>query len=519
LDSTDVSASPQDDTDSAATSTDEVPAASVRRPVLRMPPDPKQRGSSFADALWDFLGTVDALTEILDEVLPLLVSIDQRPEWQADVDRICQGMAQADRDEINRFATGLASVFPKALEQSRSREQAEESSAAPDPALHNEAKRRTESISGPGGLSPDDPRLAELVIRLLTHTVARYRRPPKMSILTKASVTSLVDALELMMGQVVASYYRLHPGALGSDQKEFSLDDLKSLGSIGEAIDSAIDRRVDVFLRSGLADWEAWFKRNLKLDLSSLSLDWPETVEMIQRRHVLVHNGGRISQQYLDNVSPEFHKPVGTELVLDETYVRRALDLGTVLAVLLTMTAWSKLVPVESSAAAQRCHERAYLLMRSCRWEAVEAICSRGRKAIISSNADQVMFQLNEWLARKRIGNDEALHGEILAFDDSALAPRFALARNALLDNTKEAMAAAERGVSSGNVSIDELSEWPVLDELRNDPAFKIWLRDKQTKETARRMERRAARSHPEQSLEAKTGADTIENASNDGPA
>ncbi len=466
------------------------------RPHARipLPPDPRQKGSPFANALWDLLGTVDTLSEILDEVLPLLASIDEQPEWQADVDRICKGMAQAERDEVNRFATDLVRVLPRVMDDSRAGKVVPGDSGSDSSGVIKVPDQDSEALPGPGGLSFEDPRLAELIGRLFAHTVATYRKPPKMSILAKASVTSLVDALELMIGQVVAAFYRLHPGALGSDQKEFSLDDLQSFGSISDAATAVIDRRVDAFLRSGLGDWESWFRRNLKLELSSLALDWDETVEMIQRRHILVHNGGRVSQLYLDNVSPRFHKTIGTELVLDESYIRRAIDLGTVLAVLLTMSIWARLVPHESSAAAQRCHERVYLLMKRGRWEAVKVTCELGRKGISARSADQIIFQMNEWLARKRIGGDEQLSKEISSFDDSALAPRFALARNALLDSHEAAKAAAEQGLSSGNVSIDELLDWPVLAELRSSPDFEVWLKEQQQRQAKREMEHQVGR-------------------------
>ena len=120
--------------------------------------------------------------------------------------------------------------------------------------------------------------------------------------------------------------------------------------------------------------------------------------------------------------------------------------------------------------------------MKAGRWTAVQSICHCARLTISARAADVTIFQINEWLARKRLGGDAKLCEEISAFDDSALAPRFALAKYALLDDVENAKRAADQGVSSGNVSIDDLLDWPLLDEFRAEPDFQPWLAQRRGK-------------------------------------
>jgi hypothetical protein len=121
-----------------------------------------------------------------------------------------------------------------------------------------------------------------------------------------------------------------------AEEKEFSLKDLQAVGSLEGAVELAISRRVDDFLWKGIADWNKWFTRLFKVGLADLALDWDTTREIIERRHLLVHNAGRVSRRYLDAVPGAREQySLGDNLSVDESYVETAIDQLTVLGVLL----------------------------------------------------------------------------------------------------------------------------------------------------------------------------------------
>ena len=67
---------------------------------------------------------------------------------------------------------------------------------------------------------------------------------------------------------------------MGSDQQEFSLNDLKSFRTIDNAIEDLISRRVDTQLRKGIDGRAQWFRDHLKLDFADYALDWNSTPDI-----------------------------------------------------------------------------------------------------------------------------------------------------------------------------------------------------------------------------------------------
>ena len=62
---------------------------------------------------------------------------------------------------------------------------------------------------------------------------------------------------------------------------------------------------------------------------------------------------------------------------------------------------------------------------------------------------------------------------EVEAWDTSALSNVFSLVRYVLLDDMNEAYDLLPHVMASGALSNENLSEWPILQELRTDARFK----------------------------------------------
>src|SRR6266545_3487427 len=106
--------------------------------------------------------------------------------------------------------------------------------------------------------------------------------------------------------------------------------DLQQFSSIEDAFDETVDRRIDGILAGGLDEWIRWFKRKgLDIQVERLATSWAETVEVFQRRHIIVHNGGLVSRRYVTKMRGliEEMPPLGQEMVVDEDYIRDALDI------------------------------------------------------------------------------------------------------------------------------------------------------------------------------------------------
>jgi hypothetical protein len=82
---------------------------------------------------------------------------------------------------------------------------------------------------------------------------------PRLSILRNSLLTAAVGSFEATVATVTTEFFQYRPGALEANSrdrdKEFSLADLKAFGSIEDAVDSSIFKRVENLMFGGLADW------------------------------------------------------------------------------------------------------------------------------------------------------------------------------------------------------------------------------------------------------------------------
>jgi hypothetical protein len=257
-----------------------------------------------------------------------------------------------------------------------------------------------------------------------------------------------------------------------AEEKEFSLKDLQAVGSLEGAVELAISRRVDDFLWKGIADWNKWFTRLFKVGLADLALDWDTTREIIERRHLLVHNAGRVSRRYLDAVPGAREQySLGDNLSVDESYVETAIDQLTVLGVLLPIQAWVSLFKDEQGDAASNLSLIVYDFVLSARWPIVKALCPFGRE-IASDQQGRWVFQCNEWLAGKRMEGLDAIRTEVASWDTSGASLTFTLVRWSLLDEPERALEELPIAIRAGALTREEAYEWPILADVREHPGF-----------------------------------------------
>ena len=95
-------------------------------------------------------------------------------------------------------------------------------------------------------------------------------------------------------------------------------------------IDEAVSKRVERLCYGNLDDWRTWFQRAFGNDLAGLALNWEGLQEVIQRRHVVVHNGGRASRLYIERLRAT-DVSVNDRLEITPKYTFSALDECTVL--------------------------------------------------------------------------------------------------------------------------------------------------------------------------------------------
>lgn len=294
--------------------------------------------------------------------------------------------------------------------------------------------------------------------------------PRRGMLLRGALLTAAIAALEVLLASLIRQFYLLNPGALGDDPK-FSLKDLQDFGTIDDARDEAVARKVDSVIQGDLDDWARWLKTYPELKLESYCTEYPRLWELFQRRHLIVHNGGRVSRRYLNKMADfQKHLPeLGEELPVDQEYLDRSLDEVEALGNLVAAGVWTKSRPDEEQVAVHELYLRTYDLMIEGRWQPVQTICAMAQRRAQREGLKWVL-QVNHWLARKREGLPYA--EEVEAWDTSALGARFRLAQAALLDDHQSALNHVEGLLRAEDLEWSDVLEWPLFEEMRHSEGF-----------------------------------------------
>ncbi|MDX6533013.1 MAG: hypothetical protein QOF68_757 [Gaiellales bacterium] len=297
-------------------------------------------------------------------------------------------------------------------------------------------------------------------------------RSPRLPILLQSLLTAAVGAFEAHLASVTSQFYRAAPQALEAvareKEKEFSLRDLKRMNTIEEAVDVAIASRVDELLFKGYADWKRFYEERCKIDFADVSLDWTRVQEVFERRHTIVHNGGRASRRYVREIGGDTKE--GDELPVDEDYLLRAIDELLVLGYLLVGEVWRKFAS-QPHLISHNVRQISYRNLQRGRYAVTERFCNYGLR-YPDDESDRNTHLTNLWLARKHQDGMDSIRDDVLAWDVSASSDRFRMAKACLLDDLDTAIPLLQSLLAAGEVSGQDILEWPLLAAVRDDSRF-----------------------------------------------
>jgi hypothetical protein len=351
-----------------------------------------------------------------------------------------------------------------------------------------EAKVKTESPSESNSLppaiqerilsaKPDRKALRTAIIvslRLMNRAMKYF---PHQQIMRGGVLMSLVGAFEVLLSDLLRLYYECHPGALESEEKIYSFNDVRSFGNLDEFLDHVIETKIDGFLRGSLADWTKFFQR-MKIDVTGFAAPWEGFAERFQRRHVIIHNGGRVSRQYLKRVDPnwtEQHKEeaqLGKMLQVNDEYLVKAFELFELVGSLLCQEFWKRFARDEREQRGRgfRCAPNECLV--DTKWTVAEGL---GWWAVSDGDMTAsyaLIARINRWLSIKRQNRWPEVQTEVKGFDYSVLDSRYIAAIHALTGNTDLFFAVLPKA----GIPQDELRSWPIFEEMRQDLCFQEFL-------------------------------------------
>lgn len=149
-------------------------------------------------------------------------------------------------------------------------------------------------------------------------------------IMKRSTLSSLVAEYEYFLGKVIMEFARKLPQAVLNDDADFKLKDLSKYDDIDSFLQDALERRVEKEIHN-LSNMEllTWIGKTFSIKIDLPDVLRKEFGEICQRRHIIVHNGGVVSQRYISCCEELGWKTdnlpsLGERLSVDTKYLMRA---------------------------------------------------------------------------------------------------------------------------------------------------------------------------------------------------
>jgi hypothetical protein len=243
-----------------------------------------------------------------------------------------------------------------------------------------------------------------------------------------------------------------------------------------------IDQKVAAVIKGPPSEWQKTVLQWTKIDVSELGANWTMLIEMIQRRHAVVHNGGHVDADYMRNVPAILTRglQIGSLLVTDTTYIKPVLIELETWAICLAMR-WGKHFFKESASYYPLILDRVTDLEDVGRWSQALAICDALLHSPLPTDTRLVtLTRINHWFCLQEIGkDDENLRREIADSEDDPEDHYVPIGQFALLRQYDKLLQALRTATDdpTGAVPKAYLREMPLIKRaMRESPKVNIFL-------------------------------------------
>ncbi|MDK6808391.1 hypothetical protein QP365_12565 [Corynebacterium aurimucosum] len=292
------------------------------------------------------------------------------------------------------------------------------------------------------------------------------RPPSEHSLMFPGFLTMLVSQVEVVIRRYAENISGVIPEAIIGQDEKITFRELIGFQTVDEVKSYWVQHVVDRVLRGSLTDWVKFFVDKIGVSSDSVVVS-PEVLEVTQRRHCFIHNDGLASRQYLANTdSSQFE--LGEYLAVDAEYVRRAADalqtfvLSLHCAIADKLSGKNKDARNNLSSFVSMC---SFYLLQDKRYEALKMIGNSIPKLRLDES-NQIILDVNIWLAHKFSGSFEEVEEEIAALDSDLIPINLRLAKAALLGQHEEAIKLIDAMLLTGDIKKQHIVTWPLLSEV-----------------------------------------------------
>lgn len=355
------------------------------------------------------------------------------------------------------------------------------------PALREQDKKTIENIRKTTALLRKDAKAegpcrtrAVRHVRTLIKHVTKLSRAEMM--FRGNALVGLVSRYDEFLSSILKSAYRNNPGRATAPDRSMTYDDLLTLDSLDNIVELFIAKEIDNLLHESHKKQLETIDREFKIGIIEHFSEFPQFIEIMERRNLLVHAGGIASKYYVkqcrevgykkDNLPKE-----GTPLYIAEDYFQASVLCLSELAVRLGYALACRVYPDKLDDIHERfLSEVGFPLLMSEEWDLARRVFSFALSwpdKYVPGDLWIRFYAVNTAIALNQLKRHDEAVALLDRYDWSAQGSRFLLAVAVLRHKWTQ----AERLMSDMNgekpFAEDNFRNWPIFKEFRETKEFR----------------------------------------------
>lgn len=308
-------------------------------------------------------------------------------------------------------------------------------------------------------------------------------------ILKKSFFLNLFSEFDAYIGDLIKCLFILKQDLMKSIDYSFDTKELIKCNSIKEMKEFIISKEVERIRRESYVEQFKSLENRFNLTLRDFS-NWPFFVECSQRRNIITHCDGIVTEQYISVCKREGYKfekriNVGDRLVIDSDYFYKSIFLFYEVGIKLGQVLWRKFFPDQIKHADYDLITIIYRFLEREKWEPVKTIGEFSINLHKHHNDENKRILRINYAQSYKWSGDNAKAIEVCnEVDWSSCTNEFQLAESIIKDDFKKAAELMIK-IGKGEKLIDREAyhTWPLFREFRMSNEFltsyrKIFRRD-----------------------------------------
>jgi hypothetical protein len=298
------------------------------------------------------------------------------------------------------------------------------------------------------------------------------------NILIRSLFLNLFSIFDSFVSDLLKEIYKKKPELIENINQNFSVRDLKEYASIDIIINQLINKDIEQVLRESYIEQFSIIGTKFKVKLTEFK-NWPAFVEITQRRNLIMHTNGRVTNQYLENCknnqcTQTDSVKINDTLHISKDYLLVSASILQEVTFKLSITLWRKIFPNELEMSDKYANNHLFsLLIEEDYMLAANLGEFMVRQNKFFSDIDKRIILINYCIALKGLNKIKELNTELDSIDWSSSILDFKLAVELLKDNHKEFLKLMEKiGINGEYITEESYKEWPLFRHIRNNSEF-----------------------------------------------